>query len=142
MALLTNNRVYTLHLYTLLDFWRGIQQQQYLAKYPDVQITSTFHRDLDAIMKYMNRLWSDEDLNQYIQSTEYPEPIPCGEREWFMYHFYEYIEGLIKRLIPNYVYTEDYVFGYEDNVFYIVDYRRKTYVPAIIEDTYRQRRGK
>ena len=141
MALLSNNEVKVIHISQILNYWRDIQQLHYTDKYPDIQITSTFERDLDAVLKYANRIWTEVELNEYIQRTEYPDPIPLGEREWFIYSFYNHIEQTVKVIVPQYTYREDFILGYEDNVFYIVDYRRKTYVPATIEIAYRQRRG-
>lgn len=140
MALLSNNRVYRIPIYPLVDYWQAENAwiHDHLIEY---KLPTTFEQDLTFMLNYANRIKSDDDVIDYARNTRYPNLPSDFEREEFLYRFFEEIITIVKSACFEYDGFEEYYLGYEDNYLYLVDMRRSTYVPATIMFAARQRSG-
>lgn len=141
MTYLPRNKVVSVPLYWLKDFYHHYQQRVILRQSVPVEslsLPASFQEDLTAVVNYFNGLLSEGGLEEYANVTPYPDDIPYDERLEFLYQLYHELEQITIRVLqlPQPLYTHktqiphEIKLGFESDFLFIYDGRKDVYIPT------------
>lgn len=136
--LMPNHKVYILEVHQIHAYYCGLIGLR--AGLCDLRGGATFQEDLKVLLNYFNGLLTDGGLVEYAKHTPYADDnLDEYLREDILYAVYQEIERRVLLLIPDYKYTQEIYLSYENNLLYLVDMRRRTYVPKDVLHIHAQR---
>ena len=134
MPLLPRNQLHLIPINRIVALYRGLFDNNIFNR-GNVVTSASFKEDMNAIMKYFNGIIEDSTLNEYLQNTKaVDEEGNELDRETIFFVFLKELENITQELLPEFVkYPQEFIyFEYDEDYLYILDRRRKAYVPAVL----------
>lgn len=128
-------KMYVLPLEGLKSYYDGYMMTNVYRKYGIIPIMTTFMEDINILTRYVNGELEDIDIIDYSENTRFPvDDTDVNERELLMFGLYQELERWIFSLIPDYRIGCEVKMAVENGVIYLVDLRKKVYVPETLRD--------
>lgn len=134
MPLLPRNQLHLIPINRIVALYRGLFDNNIFNR-DNVVTSASFKEDMNAIMKYFNGIIEDSALNEYLQNTKaVDEEGNELDRETIFFSFLKELENITQELLPEFVkYPQEFIyFEYDEDYLYILDRRRKAYVPTVL----------
>lgn len=128
-------RMYVLPLEGLQSYYDGYMMSNIYQKYGIIPTTTTFMEDINVLVRYVNGELEDNDIVDYAEQTRLPvDDQGINERELLMFGLYRELECWLFNLIPDYRIGCEVKMAVENGIIYLVDLRKKVYVPEALRD--------